>query len=231
MLRGHGPLQPRPHPARAQAWEDGLGARGGARAVRSARMKARAAAYGGALTPTFDRPTPDLFREPRRIEPPEWPCGKCSSAASTVSRTNAGSLHAPDAEMAIRNARDVYAAQRGRVDEPRALVRRRRLVARRREALFDPAQSKVYRHPTFFQCLTRSSASRFRDRHDRRDEIPVPASSGRQRPRSSRSACPSGWARTGDRGGHRAHQRRARPDRPGADVSSPTQARSRPRPR
>ena len=36
-------------------------------------------------------------------------CGKSSSAASTGSRTShVGSLHAPDAEMAINNARDVY---------------------------------------------------------------------------------------------------------------------------
>ena len=36
-------------------------------------------------------------------------CGRCSSAPSAgLSHVHAGSLHAPDAEFALRNARDVY---------------------------------------------------------------------------------------------------------------------------
>ncbi|EWM51920.1 phenylacetic acid degradation B family protein [Bordetella holmesii 70147] len=62
-----------------------------------------------------------------------------------------GSLHAPDAEMAINNARDVYT----RRNEGLSIwvVRASDIAASSpgdKEPLFEPANSKVYRHPTFF---------------------------------------------------------------------------------
>ena len=62
-----------------------------------------------------------------------------------------GSLHAPDAEMAINNARDVYTRRNEGVGI--WVVRASEIVSSSpadKSALFDPSNSKVYRHPTFF---------------------------------------------------------------------------------
>ena len=63
-----------------------------------------------------------------------------------------GSLHAYDKEMALENARDLYT----RRSEGSALwvVPASAIVASSPEdigAFFDPANDKVYRHPTFYQ--------------------------------------------------------------------------------
>ena len=63
-----------------------------------------------------------------------------------------GSLHAYDKEMALENARDLYT----RRSEGSALwvVPSSAIVASSPEdigAFFDPANDKVYRHPTFYQ--------------------------------------------------------------------------------
>ena len=61
------------------------------------------------------------------------------------------SLHAVDAAMAVQNARDVYTRRNEGVSI--WVVRAADIVASspgEREALFEPANSKVYRHPTFF---------------------------------------------------------------------------------
>ena len=62
-----------------------------------------------------------------------------------------GSLHAADAEMAIQNARDVYT----RRNEGLSLwvVESKHITASspdNADSLFDPANDKVYRHPTFY---------------------------------------------------------------------------------
>ena len=68
-----------------------------------------------------------------------------------LAHKHVGSLHASDAEMAINNARDVYTRRNEGVSiwvVPSAAI-----VASSpadKEPLFDPANSKVYRHPTFF---------------------------------------------------------------------------------
>jgi ring-1,2-phenylacetyl-CoA epoxidase subunit PaaB len=65
---------------------------------------------------------------------------------------HAGSLHAPDAELALQNARDVY-ARRGEAMNiwvvPSAAI-----VASspsERGPFFDPADDKPYRHPQFYR--------------------------------------------------------------------------------
>lgn len=63
-----------------------------------------------------------------------------------------GSLHAYDKEMALQNARDLYT----RRSEGMALwvVPAAAIVASSPEDIgpfFDPANEKVYRHPTFYQ--------------------------------------------------------------------------------
>lgn len=64
---------------------------------------------------------------------------------------HAGSVHAPDAEMALQNARDTYA----RRNEGIALwvVPSDQIVASTPEDVgpfFDPANDKAYRHPQFY---------------------------------------------------------------------------------
>lgn len=68
-----------------------------------------------------------------------------------LAHKHVGSLRAADAEMAINNARDVYTRRNEGVSiwaVPSASI-----VASSpsdRQPFFDPANSKVYRHPTFF---------------------------------------------------------------------------------
>ena len=68
-----------------------------------------------------------------------------------LAHRHCGSLHAVDAAMALQNARDVY-TRRGE-GESIWVVPSAAIVASDpadREALFDPAGTKIYRHPTFY---------------------------------------------------------------------------------
>jgi ring-1,2-phenylacetyl-CoA epoxidase subunit PaaB len=68
-----------------------------------------------------------------------------------LAHKHVGSLHASDAEMAINNARDVYTRRNEGVSL--WVVPSASIVASSpgdKEPLFTPANSKVYRHPTFF---------------------------------------------------------------------------------
>ncbi len=68
-----------------------------------------------------------------------------------LNHRHVGSLHAADAEMAINNARDVYTRRNEGVSI--WAVESSRIAASSpsdKEPLFDPANSKVYRHPSFF---------------------------------------------------------------------------------
>ena len=68
-----------------------------------------------------------------------------------VSHVHAGSLHASDAESALRNARDVYTRRGEGVSiwvVPAAEVTAS--SPGEKEAWFDPAADKIYRHPTFY---------------------------------------------------------------------------------
>jgi ring-1,2-phenylacetyl-CoA epoxidase subunit PaaB len=62
-----------------------------------------------------------------------------------------GSLHAADPKMAIQMARDVYT--RRQEGSSVWVVRSDQIVASDpadKESYFDPAEDKVYRHPTFY---------------------------------------------------------------------------------
>jgi ring-1,2-phenylacetyl-CoA epoxidase subunit PaaB len=68
-----------------------------------------------------------------------------------LSHNHVGSLHAPDAEMALRNARDVFTRRMEGVSI--WVVPSRAITAstpEERDPFFDPAADKVYRHPTFY---------------------------------------------------------------------------------
>ena len=68
-----------------------------------------------------------------------------------LSHVHAGSLHAPDAEMALRNARDIYTRRQEGVSL--WVVEASSITASspdEKDAFFDPAADKIYRHPTFY---------------------------------------------------------------------------------
>ncbi|MEM1025987.1 MAG: 1,2-phenylacetyl-CoA epoxidase subunit PaaB [Myxococcota bacterium] len=73
-------------------------------------------------------------------------------ARNGVAHKHFGSLHAPDAEMAIQAARDVYTRRSEGVSI--WVVRAQDIVVsdpQDKDELFDPSESKVYRHPTFYE--------------------------------------------------------------------------------
>ena len=82
----------------------------------------------------------------------EWPLWEIFIRSQHgLAHKHVGSLHAPDAQMAIANARDVYTRRNEGVSV--WAVRSSEIVASspdEKAALFDPARDKIYRHPTFF---------------------------------------------------------------------------------
>lgn len=65
---------------------------------------------------------------------------------------HAGSVHAPDAEMALRHARDTYTRRMEGVSL--WVVKSSDIIASdpaQAGELFEPAESKIYRHPTFYE--------------------------------------------------------------------------------
>jgi ring-1,2-phenylacetyl-CoA epoxidase subunit PaaB len=68
-----------------------------------------------------------------------------------LSHNHVGSLHAADAEMALRNARDVYTRRMEGVSI--WVVPAAEITASspdEKDSFFDPAADKAYRHPTFY---------------------------------------------------------------------------------
>lgn len=68
-----------------------------------------------------------------------------------LNHKHVGSLHAADAEMAVENARDVYTRRSEGVSI--WVVKSADIHASDpgdKESLFEPAENKVYRHPTFY---------------------------------------------------------------------------------
>ncbi|MFT4532992.1 MAG: ring-1,2-phenylacetyl-CoA epoxidase subunit PaaB [Saprospiraceae bacterium] len=69
-----------------------------------------------------------------------------------LSHKHVGSLHAADSDMAITNARDVYTRRKEGVSI--WVVESKNITAsnpEESESMFDPAEDKVYRHPTFYK--------------------------------------------------------------------------------
>ncbi|MEM9320576.1 MAG: 1,2-phenylacetyl-CoA epoxidase subunit PaaB [Pseudomonadota bacterium] len=82
----------------------------------------------------------------------EWPLWEIFiRGQSGMSHRHVGSLHAPDAEMAIKNARDVYTRRKEGVSI--WVVPAEAITASNPSAkgpMYDPAADKVYRHPSFY---------------------------------------------------------------------------------
>lgn len=82
----------------------------------------------------------------------EWPLWEVFIRGQHgLNHRHVGSLHAPDAEMAIKNARDVYTRRNEGVSI--WVVESRHISATvpgEKGPLFEPSESKIYRHPTFY---------------------------------------------------------------------------------
>jgi ring-1,2-phenylacetyl-CoA epoxidase subunit PaaB len=68
-----------------------------------------------------------------------------------ASHRHVGSLHAPDAELAIKHARDVYTRRKEGVSiwaVPTTAIAASN--PDQKGQLYDPSDNKPYRHPTFF---------------------------------------------------------------------------------
>ncbi len=68
-----------------------------------------------------------------------------------LNHVHVGSIHAADAAMALRNARDLYTRRQEGVSL--WVVAANDITASspdEKDAFFDPSADKVYRHPTFY---------------------------------------------------------------------------------
>ena len=83
----------------------------------------------------------------------EWPLWEVFiRSRQGLGHKHAGSLHAADAQMAIQTARDVYTRRQEGVSI--WVVPAEAITASSpddKDVLFDPANDKVYRHPTFYK--------------------------------------------------------------------------------
>lgn len=83
----------------------------------------------------------------------EWPLFEVFiRARNGLDHKHCGSVHAADAAMALQSARDIYTRRMEGVSI--WVVRADQIVASDPAAkpeMFDPAEDKIYRHPTFFK--------------------------------------------------------------------------------
>lgn len=83
----------------------------------------------------------------------EWPLWEVFVRAKAgLDHKHCGSLHAPDARMALQMARDVYTRRQEGVSI--WVLPSSAIVASdpgEKSSYFDPMEDKVYRHPTFYE--------------------------------------------------------------------------------
>lgn len=86
------------------------------------------------------------------MENKEWPLWEVFIRSKKgLDHKHVGSLHAADENMALANARDVYTRRMEGVSI--WVVESRHIHASQSDeadAFFDPAEDKIYRHPTFY---------------------------------------------------------------------------------
>lgn len=83
----------------------------------------------------------------------DWPLWEVFvRARGGLDHRHVGSVHAPDAEVALLHARDTYTR---RMEGVSIWVARSKDISAsdptNTDALFEPAASKIYRHPTFYE--------------------------------------------------------------------------------
>lgn len=83
----------------------------------------------------------------------EWPLWEVFTQKKRgAPHQHAGNVHATDPEMALQNARDVYARRSEAVNiwvVPAADITASNPSDK--ESFFDPADDKIYRHPQFYE--------------------------------------------------------------------------------
>ena len=83
----------------------------------------------------------------------QWPLWEIFIQANPgIPHKHIGSVHAADAEMAMQNARDVYTRRNEGISI--WVVEAQNIHASSPEdigSFFEPANDKVYRHPTFYK--------------------------------------------------------------------------------
>ena len=99
-----------------------------------------------------DKSGGELSQTPAKAESNDWPLWEIFIRSKQgLDHKHAGSLHATDAKMAIENARDVYTRRSEGVSI--WVVESKYIHASNPEEaseLYDPANDKVYRYPTFY---------------------------------------------------------------------------------
>ena len=88
------------------------------------------------------------------INDSQWPLWEVfAQSAQAAPHEHAGSLHAPDAEMALQNARDVY-ARRGEAISLWVVPSQAITASTPGDAgpFIDPGNAKAYRHPQFYKA-------------------------------------------------------------------------------
>lgn len=83
----------------------------------------------------------------------DWPLWEVFvRARGGLDHRHVGSVHAPDAQMALRHARDTYTRRMEGVSL--WVVKSTDIAASDPDQsgeLFEPAETKIYRHPTFYE--------------------------------------------------------------------------------
>ncbi|MEO3765821.1 1,2-phenylacetyl-CoA epoxidase subunit PaaB [Streptomyces sp. B8F3] len=116
-----------------------------------------AAAPGSGADPGADPGRTDAEKRPgsddAEATAADWPLWEVFVRSRRgLSHVHAGSLHAPDAAMALRNARDLYTRRQEGVSVwvvPSAAVTAS--SPDEKDPFFAPAADKPYRHPTFYE--------------------------------------------------------------------------------
>jgi ring-1,2-phenylacetyl-CoA epoxidase subunit PaaB len=107
---------------------------------------------GHGAVPTTGAPSREDAADAARARR-DWPLWEVFVRARRgLSHQHVGSLHAPDAAMALRNARDLYTRRSEGVSiwvVPAAVITAS--SPDEKDAFFDPAADKAYRHPTFYE--------------------------------------------------------------------------------
>jgi ring-1,2-phenylacetyl-CoA epoxidase subunit PaaB len=85
--------------------------------------------------------------------PDQWPLFEVFLRSKQgLEHKHCGSVHAADAQMALRMARDVYTRRQEGISiwvVPSSAITAS--IPSDRAAFFDPMQDKIYRHPTFYK--------------------------------------------------------------------------------
>jgi len=107
---------------------------------------------GGADASAVHQKEKQTFTNGNGVAKVEWPLWEVFIRSKQgLDHKHVGSLHAADAQMAIENARDVYTRRQEGVSiwvvESKAIHASNPDDA---ESFYEPAQDKVYRHPTFY---------------------------------------------------------------------------------